>query len=50
MWPGVFALLGIVLLVIAAFQPTAGRVSLTHLGAAALATGVCWPYLTAIGG
>ncbi len=49
MWPAVFALLGIVLLLLAAFQVTAGRVSLTHLAAASLATAVCWPYLTTIG-
>lgn len=49
MWPGVFALLGIVLLLPAAFQVTAGRVSLTHLAAASLATAACWPYLTALG-
>ncbi len=50
MWPAVFALLGIVLLVFAAFQPTVAGVSVTHLGAAALATAVCWPYLTTLGG
>ncbi len=50
MWPGVLALLGILLVVFAAFRPTVAGVSVTHLGAAALATAVCWPYLTALGG
>ncbi len=50
MWPGLFALLGIVLLLLAAFGVTAGRASLVLLAAAALATAVTWPYLTAIGG
>ncbi len=37
MWPGLFALLGIVLLLLAAFGVTAGRVSLALLGAAYIA-------------
>lgn len=49
MWPGVFALLGIVLLVVAAI-PRAPKDILYPLAAAAIATAVCWPYLTAIGG
>lgn len=50
MWPGVFALFGIVLLIVAGVGVTAGRASLPLLGAASLATAVCWPYLTALGG
>jgi hypothetical protein len=50
MWPGVFALLGIVLLLLAGVGVTAGRASLPLLGAASLATAVTWPFLTAIGG
>jgi hypothetical protein len=50
MWPGVFALLGIVLLILAAVGVNAGRVSLALLGAAALAAAVTWPQLSAIGG
>ena len=48
MWPALFALLGIVLLVLAAFGVTVGRVSLPLLGAACLAVAVTWPYLSAI--
>lgn len=42
-----FVLLGIVLLVLAAFGVTAGRVSLVLLGAASLALAYFWPVLTA---
>lgn len=50
MWPGLFALFGILLLALAAVGVKAGRVSLPLLGAASLATAATWPYLTAIGG
>lgn len=49
MWPGLFAFVGIVLLVVAAI-PRAPKDVLYPLAAAALATAVCWRLLTAIGG
>lgn len=50
MWQALFALLGIVLLLLAAVGVTAGRVSLVLLAAASLAASFFWPVLTAIGG
>ncbi len=49
MWPGLFALLSILLLVAAAFVP-GRRAQLALLGAAAFVIAVSWQYLTAIGG
>lgn len=46
MWPGLFALIGIILLILAAVGVTAGRVSLALLGAAFLAVALFWPALS----
>lgn len=46
MWPGLFALFGIILLVLSAVGVTAGRVSLATLAAASLAVALFWPQLT----
>lgn len=48
MWPALFALLGVILLILAAVGVTAGRVSLAPLGAAALALAFFWPVLSAV--
>lgn len=46
MLPALFALIGIVLLVLAAVGVTAGRVSLALLGAACLAVALLWAPLS----
>ncbi len=46
----VLALIGIILLFLAAFGVTAGRCRLDLLGAAFLATALFWVELTAMGG
>jgi hypothetical protein len=48
MWPGLFALFGIALLVLSAVGVTAGRVSLALLGAACLAIALFWPQLSTL--
>lgn len=50
MWPGLFALLGTVLLGVAAFGFPTGRVSLALLAAAFLAAALFWSPLTVLGG